>query len=91
MISFDFYALLYELYTILILFVCDVYMICIRFFTRFVYDCYAFLICFYAVSAKANEASRTIVNPKEIGFSLEKLNNIDKKFNENAEKIKKIT
>ena len=41
-----------------------------------------FLICFYAVSAKANEASRTIVNPKEIGFSLEKLNNIDKKFNE---------
>ena len=41
-----------------------------------------FLIYFYIILAKANEASPTIVNPKEIGLSLEKLKNIDRKFNE---------
>ena len=41
-----------------------------------------FLIHFYIILAKANEVSLTIVNPNEIGLSLEKLKNIDRKFNE---------
>ena len=41
-----------------------------------------FLIYFYIILAKANDVSLTIVNPEEIGLSLEKLKNIDRKFNE---------
>ncbi|MEC8100353.1 MAG: hypothetical protein VX089_03965, partial [Pseudomonadota bacterium] len=41
-----------------------------------------FLLFFYITLAKANEFYTTIVNPQEIGLSLEKLKNIDRKFNE---------
>ena len=41
-----------------------------------------FLLYFYIILANADEVSPTIVNPKEIGLSLEKLKNIDRKFNE---------